>query len=95
MGKCGGHSPRNRIQHCLEQLDRGWVTVENRPIFNVTFVKSKERLEGLDFVVDSHPPQSPMHELFGRLRGPTVRARLLWALDDLAVNRVNLPELPL
>jgi hypothetical protein len=63
-------------------------------MYYLTILKSKERLEGMDLMTDSNPPHSPTHELYGPLRGPTVRARMLWVLDDLGIDRGNLPELP-
>jgi hypothetical protein len=92
-GHVNGHSAQSRVQHSLEHLDREWITLLQRPLYYLILVKSRERLQGWDYLVSSHPPQARTAELFGRLTGPTVRARLIWLLDDLF--RANLPELPI
>jgi hypothetical protein len=89
-----GHSPRSRVQFCLEQPDRSWVHIEECPVYYVTLIKAKERLEGLDHLVATNLPQVNTKTLFGRLRGATARVRLEWALQDLGLDINYLPEFP-
>jgi hypothetical protein len=92
-GQANGHTAQSRIQHGLIHLEREWVTLLQRPLWYLTLVKSRQRLQGWDFLVASHPPQARTAELFGRLTGPTVRSRLNWLLDDVHASRAHLPEL--
>jgi hypothetical protein len=76
-------------------IEREWVELSERPIYYLILGKARERLEGWDFLVASHPPQGRTAELFGMLRGPTIRSRLIWMVNDLQVDRLNIPELRL
>jgi hypothetical protein len=86
---------RNRIQASLELIDRDWVQVADRELFYVVICKTRERLCGWDYLIDSHPPpgEGVTTQLFGMLQGPNVRCRLLWLLDTLQIDRANLPDL--
>jgi hypothetical protein len=93
-GYRNGVSPKTRVQACLELLEREWMEIEDRHLYYLVLCKSREHLSGWDFIVDSHPPrEGPATQLFGRLEGPNVRARLMWVLDTLQIDRQNMPEL--
>jgi hypothetical protein len=94
-GQVNGHTAQSRMQHGLVHLERQWVTLLQWPLYYLVLVKSRDRLQGWDYLVSSHPPQARTAELFGRLAGPTVRSRLIWLLDDVHVDRAHLLELPL
>jgi hypothetical protein len=97
-GTLRGHTPRGRVQNCLEQVGLESVTIEERPLYYLTIVAVKESLPGMDYLVASHPTPRVTPLLYGRLPGIRtpipVRTRLLYLLDDLGVARSFLPEVP-